>query len=172
MPFNDSSCNHKKRTSQGNILRTDEITQIDALRNAILKDKLISPPEHVWERIVVTQAAKPSMISSIFSWRKSFIKLAASVCVVSISWLLWNNHALKTELDEVLQVNRLLEGQLMKTNMPTFQQTQLLSEIRIIELALSEAMTTKEKIVLLKKREKLMQTMVYKKQGQRYEYSI
>lgn len=172
MPVNESSCNNKNGTSKNTVLNMDEKLQVDALRTAVLNENLISPPEHIWERITITQASLDSVTRSKISWQKSIIKLAASVFFVSISWLMWNNHALKAEMNEVLQVNRLLEKQLMESSMPTFRQTQLLFEVRQIEIALSEAETTKEKLILLKEREKLMQAMIFKKQGHRYEYSI
>ena len=136
---------------------------------------LIEAPKEAWQNIAVRREnikvvkLEQRARFSPFRWP---VGVAASAFFLSVSWLMWSNHQLQTQLEQVLAVNQTLEIQLMQGSTPTFYQTQLLSKIRWIELQLAEANTPKEKILLLKQRQKIMAEMVEHKQGKSYEYSI
>lgn len=149
-----------------------ELRQIENLRSEILIQRPIAPPEYIWEKINVTRKLDSSVIQLKRSRFSTLIKIAASIPFFLMGWLIWSNYSMQTKLEEVLQVNRLLESQLMQDEIPTFRQTQLLLKIRLIELELKEVKTVSQKLALLQEREKIMQVMVYKKQGKNYEYSI
>ena len=97
---------------------------------------------------------------------------AASLIMVTAVGLLWSNYSLQHQLEQVLLVNQTIENQLVQDSMPTFHQAQLLSKIRVIDLQLINATTAKEKLKILKQRQKLMAEMVKNSKGKEYEYSI
>jgi len=98
--------------------------------------------------------------------------LAASIVFAGFGWLVVNNYQLQSQLELVLQVNQNLELQLFENKLPSYRQTQLLNEVRLLESRLMNASSTKEKLTLLKRRQKLIADMVKSQQGNQYEFSI
>jgi hypothetical protein len=177
MHSNDNLPREKSRLTTAS--RPDDVsfTEIDneliqKLREEHCDEPLTIPPESVWMQIKSTRTDNVSKIKRTKYQIGYVSRIAASVFFISVGWLVWSNYQLKAELNDALQVNRMLEIQLTQENTATFQQTQLLSEIRLIELRLGEAKTLHEKLSLLREREKVMQVMVFTIKGESYEYSI
>jgi hypothetical protein len=149
-----------------------EIKMLNALRSDYSEQPYTVPPEGVWEKIKETNWKVQD--KSVFEKYKleRFFKIAASVCIFSAAGMMWTNHQLKNELNNALKENRILEEQLAQRGMPTYRQSQLLSQVRIIELKLGEAKSSSEKISLLRKRQNVMKRMVNNIKGDNYEYSI
>jgi hypothetical protein len=146
-----------------------ERQKLIALKASANQIDLIQPPIIAWNNIAPTLTVKINKTNRI---RKILISTAASVFMVSISWLMWSNYSLQHQLEQVLLINKTIENQLVQDRMPTFHQTQLLSKIRLIDLQLINATTSKEKLNILKHRQKLMTEMVSNSKGKEYEYSI
>ena len=100
------------------------------------------------------------------------VGFAASTTFLALTWLMFNNYQLQQQLEQVLQVNQNLELQLVQDTMPTFRQAQLLLSVRKIEQELVIAITPAEKLVLLKKRQRLIADMIKGQNGAQNEFSI
>jgi len=130
---------------------------------------LINPPDLVWQKIQYSMANKHQPQKTV--WRQLSV-LAASIVFAGFGWLVVNNYQLQSQLELVLQVNQNLELQLFENKLPSYRQTQLLNEVRLLESRLMNASSTKEKLTLLKRRQKLIADMVKSQQGNQYEFSI
>jgi len=73
---------------------------------------------------------------------------------------MFNNYQLQQQMEQVLQVNQSLEIQLLQNTIPTFQQAKMLSDVRNIEQALIQAQQPKEKLRLLKQRQRIITNLV------------
>jgi len=146
-----------------------ERQKLVVLKQSANKMDLIQPPVMAWTNIKSRQTVNNKKVGKF----KHFIyATAASVFCISIAWLMWSNYSLQQQLQRVLLVNQSLESQLVQESIPTFQQTQLLSKIHLIDLKLMKAMTTEEKLLILNERQQLMAEMVNYSQGNDYDYSI
>lgn len=137
----------------------------------------LTPPEDIWHELAKEISTNDAQIIPFL--QKNNVKkgiwamaTAASLFMASFGWLMWSNYSLQQQLVEVLLINQTLESQLVQDATPTFYQAQLLSKVRIVELALMSATSSKEKLSLLKKRQNLITEMVKNSQGKDYEYSI
>lgn len=153
---------------------TYEYEALSQLHNSVEQIELIPPPQSDWLEIQQRMANKAKVkakvkLTSPIQW---FISVAASAFIVAVGWLAWSNHHLQGQLEEVLYVNQMFELQLMQDSIPTFQQSQLQSQIRTVELLLIDAKTPKEKLSLLKARQKIIAEMVINTQGVQHEFSI
>lgn len=145
-----------------------EQNQLKQLRELALNKPLEIPPDEIWNKIKSTRNSKNTLVQK----PKYFLKVAASVLFVSLIYLVFDNHRLKTQLEESLQVNSALENQLMNTKLLTIKQANSLARVRTIEIELKQAKTTQQKLSLLQKRIEVMRMIVVKSQGEKYEYSI
>ena len=149
---------------------TFEQQAINQLKCSVEEMKLLHPPESDWLAIQQHLAKKKQVKRT--SFLQFFISAAASVSFIAIGWLTWDNYQLQGQLEQVLYVNQTLELRLMQNGTPTFNQIQLLSKIRRIDLKLFDTTTPVQKISLLKQRQKFMAEMVINKNGKHHEYSI
>jgi hypothetical protein len=140
------------------------------LNSAVEQIELLTPPEGDWLAIQQRMANKTKVKRT--SPIRAYMSIAASILVISVGWLAWTNHHLQGQLEQVLQVNQSLEIQLIQGSTPTFQQTQLLSKIMLIEMRLAKATTTEEQLLILRERQEAMTKLVISKQGKQHEFSI
>lgn len=115
-----------------------------------------SPPAEVWFKINNRHA----VIKSTPQWRYRIAGFAATALMVMFGYLMFNNYQLQQQMEQVLQVNQSLEIQLLQNTIPTFQQAKMLSDVRNIEQALIQAQQPKEKLRLLKQRQKIITNLV------------
>jgi hypothetical protein len=130
---------------------------------------VIRPPQEAWETI---KTRLPTPKKEVSHFKRYVFSSAASLFLVAVGWLVWSNYSLQKQLEGVLLVNQTIENQLVQDSMPTFHQAQLLSKIRVIDVKLINASTAKEKLKILKQRQKLMAEMVRNSKGKEHEYSI
>ncbi len=149
---------------------TDEHETLTRLNDAVEKIELLTPPQSDWLAIQERMANKTKVKRT--SPIQAYISIAASILIITVGWLAWTNHHLQGQLEQVLQVNQSLEIQLIQDSTPTFQQTQLLSKIMLIEMRLAKATTTEEQLLILKERQEAMTKLVTHKQGKQHEFSI
>jgi len=140
------------------------------LNNAVDEIVLLTPPQSDWLVIQEHMANKSKVKRASFI--KTYMGIAASVLAITFTWLAWTNHQLQGQLEQVLQVNQSLEIQLIQGSTPTFNQTQLLSKIMLIEMRLAKATTAEEQLLILKERQQAMTKLVINKQGKQHEFSI
>ncbi len=131
--------------------------------------ELMQPPEAVWNKLANSSIMNQKKKKDIWSYVVGF---AASTTFLALTWLMFNNYQLQQQLEQVLQVNQNLELQLVQDTMPTFRQAQLLLSVRKIEQELVIAITPAEKLVLLKKRQRLIADMIKGQNGAQNEFSI
>ena len=147
---------------------------LQELRLSEINASVISPPNAVWQRIEMSLSMKDKKKEKVKRpmWQKLSL-VAASTAFVGFSWLMLNNYQLQIQLEQVLQVNRSLELQIIQTQQPTFQQAQLLFEVGQIDFSLREATSTTEKVKLLNIRQQVIDEMVkLQQQGNENEISI
>jgi len=118
--------------------------------------ELLTPPPQVWFSIKNRQTVNPTTPQ----WRYRIAGFAASTILAMFGYLMFNNYQLQQQVEQVVQINQSLEIQLMQNTIPTFQQAKMLSNVRNIEYALIQAQDPKEKIRLLKQRQKIISNLV------------
>ena len=146
-----------------------ERAKLIALKLSANQMEIIHPPKETW---LALQNKLPNKQEKVSHFKRYVFSSAASLFFVAVGWLVWSNYSLQKQLEQVLLVNQTIESQLVQESMPTFHQAQLLSKIRVIDLQLINATTSKEKLKILKQRHKLMAEMVRNSKGKEYEYSI
>jgi hypothetical protein len=150
---------------------------LEQLKKSATLIPIIVPEELNWQAIKQRTTAKKhvdiqpkSKVTRPYFFQQ-VIGIAASTFFIAVGWLVWNNHQLQSQLEQVLMVNQSLELQLAQDQIPTFRQAKLLNKVRLIEENLIYAQSQKEKLQLLKERQKLVAEMV-RYQGEDDEISI
>ncbi len=137
--------------------------------------ELLQPPVSDWlaiqEKMSKVQPAHKAKKTKRTPLVQYFISAAASVTLIIVGWLSWNNHQLQNQLDQVLMVNVQLEQQLATHEFLTYQQSQLLLKVRKVEAQLVNEKQSTKKLLLLEQRSFLMTEMINDK-GEEHEYSI
>jgi hypothetical protein len=171
--YTEAELLHIQECSQCN----EDIYAFDLLQESSSQMPLMVPDELNWQAIkrsintneqVAVQPITKTTRSFLF---QKIMGIAASTFFIAVGWLVWNNHQLQTQLEQVLMVNQSLELQLARDQIPTFRQAKLLNKVRIIEENLIYAQSQQEKLHLLKRRQKLVAEMV-RYQGEEDEISI
>lgn len=101
-----------------------------------------------------------------------WLAMAATVSLVFLGVMTWNNHRLQVQLTHALNINRSIELQLAAYSQPRFQQGQLLQRIRILEQKLTTEQSLQRKILLLTQRGAMMQKVYDLQKGQSNDFSI
>ncbi|WP_206483172.1 hypothetical protein [Thalassotalea sp. G2M2-11] len=114
----------------------------------------------------------PVKKNKVFSSKPLIYATAASIMMLSISWLMWSQHQLQRQLDEVLVINMMLEDKLNNESHITFQQAALVEVLREIDEELYQASSAKEKIKILQKRRQVIQQHFVQSKGDENEFSI
>jgi hypothetical protein len=153
----------------------EDLKSIEQLYSSAKTLPLLVPEEFNWQ--VIQQKTIIKKQSKVESKTRPFIyqqmmAVAASTFFIAVGWLVWNNHQLQSQLEQVLLVNQSLELQLYETKNPTFHQVNVLNEVRNIEIQLASAETKKQKLALLTARTKLIQEMVNAQNGEENAISI
>lgn len=155
----------------------DCLTEHEKLRSLKISAEhyqLMTPPTQVWQGL---KANLPKVNKRNTNAKTFATSLAASLFLTATCWLMWSNYTLQNQLEQVLIVPSAVEMQLVNNDILTFQQTQLLSRIHLLDLQLMKMTTLQNKLALLQQRKKLITQMREtnrraKQQGKGYEYSI
>lgn len=150
----------------------DCLTEHEKLRSLKISAEhyqVMTPPTQVWQGL---KANLPKVNKRKASAKTFATSLAASLFLTATAWLMWSNYTLQQQLEQVLIVPSAVELQLVNNNIPTFQQTQLLSRIHLLDLQLMKTTAPQNKLALLQQRKRLIRQMLKTKQGKSYEYSI
>jgi len=155
----------------------EDINSLEQLQQSAREIQVIVPDEMNWQAIK-QRTANTEQVNSLSSLKKKrpfffqqIMGIAASTFLVALGWLAWSNYQLQNQLEQVLIVNQSLERQLIQDEIPTFRQAKLLNKVRLIEEDLIYVQSQKEKLRLLKERQKLVAQMV-RYQGEEDEISI
>jgi len=155
----------------------EDINSLEELQHSAKDIRVLVPDEMNWQAIKqrTTNAEQDKGGANTKSKRPYFIQqmmgIAASTFLVAVGWLAWSNYQLQNQLEQVLMVNQSLERQLIQDEVPSFRQAKLLNKVRLIEEDLIYVQSQKEKLKLLKERQKLVAQMV-RYQGEEDEISI
>lgn len=132
--------------------------------NQINVDK---PPNLAWENIAKSLPVDKKKNNRI---KELIYAFAASLFMVSVGWLMWSNHSLQNQLQQVLIANQVLELQLKQE--ANIQQPSLLLEVKAVESNLYHSNNTHHQLQLLKARQRLLQQIVERQAGEQHEFSI
>jgi len=155
----------------------EDANSLELLQKSVPKIPRMVPSELNWQAIKerTTHKIKEAEPVKVKATRPYFMQqvmaIAASTFFIAVGWLVWNNHQLQSQLEQVLMVNQSLELQLAQDQIPTFRQAKLLNKVRAIEKNLIFVESQQEKLQLLKERQKLVKEMV-RFQGETDEISI
>jgi hypothetical protein len=146
-----------------------EYESLKQLKNSAEAIEQLHPPASDWLAIQrrmpkVEKRKKAPLV-------QYFMGAAASVSLIIVGWLSWNNHQLQNALEQQLMVNVYLEQELATYESLTYQQSQLLLKVRKVESQLVNEQQSNKKLLLLEQRSFLMTEMINNK-GDKYEYSI
>jgi len=155
----------------------EDVNLLEQLQLSAKEIQVIVPDEINWQAIKqrTINTEQVNVQSNSKSKRPYFFQqimaIAASTFLIAVGWLAWSNYQLQNQLEQVLLVNQSLERQLIQDEIPTFRQAKLLNKVRLIEEDLIYVQSQKEKLRLLKERQKLVAQMV-RYQGEEDEISI
>jgi len=174
---------HVNKSRLGGILLPIEETHITnceecayehQILNCLIKDaeeiELTTPPMSDWLAIKARIEKKKKRNQT--SIGQVLFGVAASTFFLAAGWLLWSNYHLQSQLEQVILANQYLELELEQEQSPTFRQATLLTEISGVEYKLYHSKSEKEKLMLLKAREKLMKKIVEQQKEAHHEFSI
>ncbi len=146
-----------------------EREKLIALKISANQFALEQPPAVAWHNIQTKLSEKQQRRPTF----KQFIYAsAASIFMLSVGWLMWNSYNLQQQLEEVLLVNMMLEDKLNVEQKVTFRQATLVTGLQKLDLALYQAKTTKEKLIVLEKRRELINKYLTKPKRNEHEFSI
>jgi hypothetical protein len=103
---------------------------------------------------------------------QQFIRVAASTFFIAVGWLVWNNHQLQNQLEQMLVINSVLEEQVITQIEVSFQQVALIETLRDIDSELLQAQTKIEKVAVLQKRQVILKNHINTLKGSSHVFSI
>jgi len=137
----------------------------------------LTPPPEVWDNLSMELVNDEAKINkNTRNVKRKFttwaIAMAASVFMVSMSWLMWSNYNLQIQLQQVVLANKHLELQFKQDSIQTYSQSSLITEIAALESKLYFSKSEQEMLSLLLVRKKLMQQIIESQKEESHEYSI
>jgi len=151
------------------------LTELERAGNQI---QLELPDEDNWRNISNKLTTSKLTVMAEAKQRKSrpyikhFLAMAASVSFVFIGWMGWSNYHLQSQLDQALLANQFLEEQLNNSQAITYKKAVLVESLRSLDSELYDAETVREKLILLEKRQQVINSYISNKQGRDYVFSI
>lgn len=156
----------------------DEYEILQELMRSVQSIEEIKPSESNWQvirqkvELKEQQSIKQEHLkNTMFSYR-TLMTIAASTFSLAVGWLVWSNHQMQTQLDQMLLVNQQLEQQLENPEISTYEQAYFLKEIKGLDKELSKEGSKEETIRLLKIRSKLVLELYKIQKGESDVYSI
>lgn len=127
------------------------------------------PPQRIWESIANQTEEKSKLNTGSL---KLMFSLAASALICVIAWQSLQNHMLLNELEQALISNRVLEQQLRKIEVASYDQAQILNRVQALEEELTNEQRIDERLILLKRRQALLTRYVKDEKGESHEVSM
>lgn len=146
-------------------LRNEE--KLNELKAAGLRVKPLSINRNSWERV---DSNLP--LTSTKPWIKKLIPIAACVSFVLAGFLSWQQYQLKTDFENILVMNYLLEEKLSKQTAPLYQQIAMNKALYKLDDDLVNADSMKEKLKILAKRREIIEKYMNKIEGVNNAFSI
>ena len=119
-----------------------------------------------------TTSTKPKSIFNRPFIFQQLIGVAASTFFIAVGWLVWNNHQLQNQLEQMLVINSALEEKMFSQIEVSFQQVTLIEKLRDIDSELLQAQTNVEKVTVLQKRQAILKSHINTLKGNSHVFSI
>jgi len=127
------------------------------------------PPNFVFSRIERTLTDQKK--NERFTWRQG-IGLVASVALVAMSVLTFNDYRLQNTFDHLLIQNKLLEEKLIPYQQVSLMGQPLFKQLQVIESHLWQESSMDKKIELLEQRRLCIEEIIQLQQGEKNEFYI
>jgi len=155
-----------------------DIKTLDQLHQSAKEMPVIEPNELNWQSIKLrTENKKIIKLPQKNKINRPFIyqnlsALAASTFFIAVGWLVWNNHQLQNQLEQVLLTNQQLELKLVSPTTNTYQQVFFVKKINELDQKLQNVSSLEQQVTLLEKRTVLVLELYKTQQGISDVFSI
>lgn len=110
--------------------------------------------------------------SKIVPFYINFFAVAASTIFVAMGWLVWSNHQLHNQLEQVLLTNQQLEMKIINPEINSYEQVYFVKKLNDLDQKLQHVNSLQQKVMLLQKRSALVLELYKTQQGVSNVFSI
>ena len=145
-----------------------ELELVALLRSDAAALSVEKPGQHNWQRIkqhipLKKKTKRQTTITWIFSGA-----IAASLGGL----LFWQHWSMQQELEKVLVLNTILEQQLASSTKPYYQQVVMLNKLTELDKLLLKSPSNQQKLIILQKRNQIMEQQLKRLQGEQHVFDI
>jgi hypothetical protein len=155
----------------------EEQTIMSALTESSKVIDFSGPNEFNW--LEIQRKIKPIIVTPTSAKKLNFVPsylnffaVAASTIFVAMGWLVWSNHQLHNQLEQVLLTNQQLELKLVSPVINTYEQVFFVKKLNDLDQKLQHVNSLEQKVMLLQKRSALVLELYKTQQGVSNVFSI